>query len=513
MEEKRNISITIKKEWKMIILVVFGIGLFTHGYMFLNNFLSSDAMWNLYADQNIITSGRWFLSIACGLSSYYQLPWVIGCLSLVWISISAIALIDLFSVKRKSIMIAIAGILVTFPALVSTFSYLYTADGYMLAVALVCISVCLLQKYKWGFLPAGILLGFAIGIYQAYLAFAVLLCMALLFLAILDGEKTKVLWTRVGKMISYGGIGLLFYWSMLQILLRIQNLTLTTYQGIDGMGTFSLSEIPSLLQEAYVDFFTFAVRSKIMANNGVVAVAILLLYAMMILIIINQIINVKLYKKPARIVASFLLLALVPLATNIILLISDEAFNHLVMRFHWVLFLIIPLIFVEKYPIKNQKLKEYFASFVILVVGILIFNNALRANIAYFNMNERYEKTYAYCLRLADRMEQTEGYYVGIPVMIIGVVDAKEYPDTDVTNEITDSMIGVNGSIFLYTGEQYQAFFSHYLSIPLNLIDSDEIIRIYDTDAYRELETFPSMKSMKVVDGILYIKTEPKEEE
>lgn len=501
----------IKKEWQIVFLASLIIGLFTHGYMFLNNFPNADVMWNLHADQNMITSGRWLLSLACGISSYYQLPWVIGCLSLIWIAISAILIVEIFKIKSKWICILIAGALVSFPALVSTFSYMYTADGYMLAVSLVCISVYLLKKYKWGFIPAGILLGSALGIYQAYLAFAILLCILLLLIAILDGDKTKDLWVQISKMIAYGLIGIGFYWSMLQVLLKIQGLTLSTYQGINEMGRLSLTEIPSLVFSAYLDFFTFAIRSKILVNNISSLFVIFVFTLFVLFIVIHQGIKVELFKKPLRIFAFLFLLAITPLATNVILLLSKEAFNHLVMRFHWVLFLLVPLILFEKYVpnINNKNSRKYMKYIITIVASIFIFNNVLLANIGYFNMNERYEKTYAYCLRLANRMEETEGYYSGIPVMMIGVVDEEEYPDTDVTKEVTGSMIGVNGSIFLYTGEQYQAFFSHYLNISLNLIEEKEIVRIYKTDAYLELETFPSMNSIKVVDGILYIKTEP----
>ncbi len=508
----------IKQEWKIVIFAVLGIGFVAHGYLFLNNFLSSDAIFNLYADQNIITSGRWFLSVACGISSYYQLPWVIGCLSLIWISISVLAFLEIFSVKRTSTRILIAGVFVTFPALVSTFSYLYTADGYMLAICLVSVSILLLQKHKWGFIPAGIMLGFALGIYQAYLAYAIVLCMAILFLSMISGEKTRILWIQVGKMLAYGSIGLLFYWGMLQILLKIQNLTLSTYQGIDRMTKFSLAEIPIRIQAAYADFFTFAVRSKIMANNGWIAISLVFLYIVTVIFVIKQGVFEKIYKKPGRILACLTMLGILPLASNVILLLSSEAFNHLVMRFHWVMFILLPIVIIDQFgeldSLKKENtnsIKKYVFYALIMATSIIIFNNVLRANIAYYNMNERYEKTYAYCLRLANRMEETEGYYTGIPVMMIGVVDSEEYPDLDITNEVTGSMIGVGGSIFLYTGEQYEAFFAHYLNIPLHIIDPDEIIKRYDSEAYKELETFPSMQSMKVIEGILYIKTEPVE--
>jgi len=509
MKEKRK----MKQEWKVEFFSVIGIGLFAHGYMFLHNFLSADAMWNLYADQNMITSGRWLLGLSCSISSYYQLPWVIGCLSLIWLGISAVAIVELFSIKRTETCILIGGLLVTFPALVSTFSYLYTADGYMLAVCFVCISMLFLQKYKWGFVPAGLLLGGAIGIYQAYLAFAVLLCLALLFIGIFDGKKPKELWIMTGKMLAYGGIGISFYFAMLQLLLKIQGVQLSTYQGINEMGKISFLQIPALIGSAYRDFFSFAVRSKILVNNWVSIIGVFGILILAILVLVQQGKKIQIIKSPGKIIAGIFLLAITPLATNIILLVSNEVNNHLVMRFHWVLFLIFPFILVDRYFVSEKKegIKKIVFLGAVILGGLLIFQNAVHANIGYYNMNERYEKTYAYCVRLANRMEETPGYYTGIPVMMIGVVDEKEYPNTDTTIDITGSMIGVNGSIFLYTGEQYQAFFSHYLGMPLNIIDAERIKKIYDSTAYRELETFPSMQAMKVIDGILYIKTEQSE--
>lgn len=503
----------IKESWKITFLSVIIIGLITHSYMFLNDFLSADAMWSLYFDQNMITSGRWFLTIACGISSYYQLPWVIGLLSLLWIGIAAIFIVETFEVQKKESQILIAGILVTFPALVSTYSYLYTADGYMLAVMLVSASVFILKKYKLGFVPAGIMLGFSIGIYQAYLAFAILLCIGLLFIDLLENKERGFIWKRVRNMCLYGVIGLTFYYVMLQVLLRIQGLTLSGYQGIDTMGTFSVKAIPSMLMSTYTDFINFTLRSKIIGNNILSVIVIVIFLLVTIYLFVKQGLKIRLFKSPGRILACIGLFVVIPIATNVILLISAQAFNHLVMRYHWCLFLMVPIVLYEKFPteINKKTEKKYVKTAILTSSMLLIFNYILIANIAYFNMNERYERTYAYCIRLADRMEQTEGYYSGIPVMMIGVIDEEEYPNMDITVDITGSMIGVNGSIFLYTGEQYEVFFSHYLGIPLNVISSEEIAKIYETDAYKELDTFPSINSMKVVDGVLYIKTEPRE--
>jgi len=44
--------------------------------------------------------------------------------------------------------------------------------------------------------------------------------------------------------------------------------------------------------------------------------------------------------------------------------------------------------------------------------------------------------------------------------------------------------------------------------VTINLVPDEEMERIYKTEEYQALGSFPEPNSMKVVDGILYIKTE-----
>ena len=141
---------------------------------------------------------------------------------------------------------------------------------------------------------------------------------------------------------------------------------------------------------------------------------------------------------------------------------------------------------------------------------MLIFNYALTDNIAYSNLEKKYEKTYAYCVRLLDRIEQTEGYYQGIPIAMIGVVGDEQYPVTDITGTFTGNMIGMGGDSLLYTGANYQAFMKHYLGATLNFMEPEVMNDIYYSEEYMEMDSFPGKNSVRVVDGIMYVKTENK---
>ena len=91
---------------------------------------------------------------------------------------------------------------------------------------------------------------------------------------------------------------------------------------------------------------------------------------------------------------------------------------------------------------------------------------------------------------------------------MIGVVGEDEYPVTDITGEITAGMIGINGDSLLYRADNYKAFMKHYLGATLNFVETERMGDIYYSPEYVEMESFPGESSVKVVDGILYVKTE-----
>lgn len=140
-----------------------------------------DGLSSMYFDQNMITSGRWFLSVACGFSSYFTIPWIIGLIGLLWLALTAVALTELLELADPLVIMAVSGLLVSFPALASTFAYVFTMDGYMMALFLAILAV-LLRKTEKGWLAGAVCLAFSMGIYQAYLPFAILLCVYVILL-------------------------------------------------------------------------------------------------------------------------------------------------------------------------------------------------------------------------------------------------------------------------------------------------------------------------------------------
>ena len=68
----------------------------------------------------------------------------------------------------------------------------------------------------------------------------------------------------------------------------------------------------------------------------------------------------------------------------------------------------------------------------------------------------------------------------------------------------------MSGDYLLYTSENYEAFIKNYLGATLNLVEVETMGQIYYTEDYVAMDSFPGPNSTKVVDGILYVKTENK---
>ena len=138
---------------------------------------------------------------------------------------------------------------------------------------------------------------------------------------------------------------------------------------------------------------------------------------------------------------------------------------------------------------------------------VLIFQFGIVANIIAFNMNERYEKTYAICVRMVDRLEQTEGYETGTKVALLGgVLDASYYPDTDITQGDLVGYFGVSGTMCIGDTAKFAEFSEHYLNVTIKTIPLSEELQIAQTEEFAQMPKFPAEGSIGFIGDVLVIK-------
>lgn len=507
-----TVNETITKLYKKIsssdkaaFVSAFVFGLLVHMPAMLMDVPNHDGLASMYFSQNMITSGRWFLAAVCAASSFYTVPWIIGLIGLLELAIAAVLIKRIFDIENTVSIFLISALLVAFPSLASTFAYVFTLDGYMAGLMLAVLSVYLAKKDHYIF--GGIALAFSLGTYQAYLPFAMLLSICLVWEKMASGEKNAI--KKCLEYVYMGMIGAVLYIVILKVLLAIEGKVLDTYQGIDNLENAGLSGRISVLPHLYKDFVSFTF-SKGFLTGDVCAAAGLVLAICAGVSAICLVIKNGVYKKAWFYFVLLISAVLVPLSANVVLMITPNVKYHLIMRYQWVLFLIVSVVLCDKAVGKLDKAKyaACISWFSALAAFVIVIAYAVTDNIGYTNLQRKYEKTYAYALRLLDRIEQTDGYYQGVPVAIMGVIGDDEFPPSEITEPATSEMIGLTGDYLIYTADNYEAFIKYYMGATLNFVSEEKEAEIYYSDEYIAMESFPGDTSVQMIDGIICVKTE-----
>lgn len=130
--------------------------------------------------------GRFMQLVNIYLRGPMVLPWVIGALSLVWLSIAIYFMVRLFDFKTDIAVYAVVLLLTTNISLTLTnATFIHEADSFMLALLFAVLSVYLFDQFKYGWCVAPCFIVVACGFYQAYLSAAVVLFMLVLIRDIL----------------------------------------------------------------------------------------------------------------------------------------------------------------------------------------------------------------------------------------------------------------------------------------------------------------------------------------
>lgn len=487
----------IKSQWKIAFIATMVIGLLTHIYKFTNLLMNHDSTWNMYSDQNMIGSGRWFLSIACGFSSYFDLPWINGLFSLIFIALTAVIIVEIFNIDKPFSCILIAGILVTFPSVTTTFFYEFTADGYMLAMLLSAIAVYIttLEKRKKLFsVISVILLCLSCGIYQAYISFALMIVVCDFIIKLIDEKlDNKECLKYIGKYMTIFAIALLLYYVVWKVLMKIQGVTPTDYQGINSAGKFNI-DLPATILGIIRSFVGFLVEEGIGAIYSILNIVFVIC---LLVAIISVIISKKVFKRKIHLCLLLLSFCAMPFCICCLSFISSGVIYYAIMFQSFSVIYILLIIVVEKYL--NLKIKNIVA----VLLSAIIFNFSIMANEAYYMMELSNKSNYALGVKLATRVEQ-EMTSEDMKVAFIGKTSIA-------TETIEENKIKIFHllDMELYGGalpNQIINYMEGVLGVDYNWV-SDELKKdLSENEEVKNMPLWPLKGSVKVIDDIVVVK-------
>lgn len=497
----------LTKETKTAFISTFIIGMLVHLYKFTNYLPNHDTMYNFYSDQNVLGSGRWFLSIACGFSSFFDLPWINGLFSVFFISITSTVVIKLFNVSNPVVVILSSALFVTFPSITETFFFEFTADGYMLAMLLSALSIYVLKighnKIRYIALSA-LLLCLSCGIYQAYVSYALALALTYLIWNIFTENydiKTLLKWARnliIAVLFALGS-----YYFIWKLCMLIQNVQPNDYQGISELGNVGLNTIIPSLKNSISALVSFFVEWNVFEHGiNLYGVLNLIFLCLFCFIIIYSIIRTKVYNKKSAFSLILISLICIPFAITIWCFTSTSVSYAPRMLQSIAVVYFLAIILFDRYCQEN--ISNMFAVF----MSIMIINFSISANIAYYYLNIEYEKTYCEAIEIKNMLDtEFEKLNGDACIAIIGNRNAEVSLDrTSQAGHIQLFADGIEKSL-LFNSEHITGYLKNVLYYDKTFVlDSETINQITETDEFKNMSNWPAKDSIKTIDGTVVLK-------
>ncbi len=495
----------ILPQWKVCFWSAVIVGLIAHLYKIVNWLPNWDSLVFRYDAQNMVSMGRWFLPVASAPSSFYDLPWLTGLLSILFHALGAVCICKMFDVKKNITAGLIGAAVVSFPTVTSVMLYNYVADSYALSFLLACLAALFITSEKPKFVLAALLIALSVGTYQAYITVTIMLLLCFLIREVLfKGEKIKTLLIKALKFLLTGTAGMVLYYLLLVILLKVTGTKLLEYQGFDNAASFSNLDILGslyIIKDSFVSYFFDFSNGLNVFNivNCIVLISTSLIY-------LFEVVRNKL--KISKILVLCVGTLLLPIGANVLVFLNSSLDYHNLMKMGFFIFYLFFILEYENLNLKTETLNKLKAWLVVLVTVVLIFNQVVIANISYHKITIAYEKSYGTLIRIADRIEQTEGASECDSILVLGSLEGSEEYSSEISLDMTgttdgyilradDEVVGqsvLTSALNDYCGKDYKFVSGKEKTALLKKIDADS------------LKNWPHKDSVFVTDDVVVIK-------
>ncbi len=496
---------------KLTFISAFVLGLAVHMYALANKLPNHDDIGHVFGSIYGSASGRWLLPAVLKLDGSFSAPWLIGVLSVLLLAVSSCFAVSILRIKSPLGCMLSAAILVSFPTVAATLTYMFSADAYFLSLALACFGAFITIKYRFGFLPGAIAITLSMGIYQSYFGAAVALLAVSLMLETLDGKLAiKGLLLNALKYLAALALGVIFYFAAVKLTVPAGGLS--DYMGISNMGKLSIAQIPQLIFNAYYEFYGFFIKNLTGAHTGLLKYAFALCIPAALALAVYSIRKRRL--SGGRIVFFTLLLLSFPMVCNVIFLMAPQGPIHMLMLYPMAYSLVVPIAFWEYSACAGGDTHKVWETGRVLCCWIIAATVALTAysyciytNSAYLKMSLSYEQAYAYSNRLLGAIEGAEGYNENIPVILVGdAFGDVQFPASPELDEIM--LTGVADMDEIVNGYTYGYFLRRFLGASNIVYDTKTEMaqKLSKNEVVEQMPVYPAAGSVIKLDGYIVVR-------
>lgn len=495
----------MKHTWKVAFFSAFILFLLIHFYKITNYLPNHDTLYNFYSTQNVVGSGRWFLQYACGISSYFDLPWFNGLLCAVYLGLTTVCIVELLNIQNPVLIVLTAAILAGTPSTTETLFFGYTADGYLLGLAMGALSACLsckegkLSRYA----ASTVLLCLSCGIYQSCVSFAAMCCICYLVLQLLNRElSVKDAWHWIGRHVLIYAVAMACYYGIWKLMMHFEGISATSYQGIDSLGKISIATIIQSCIQSVSNLLLFFVEWNILEHPISTYAALNLVFLLcFVIVVVTALIRSRIYRSGSRLVLILVCLAASVPVLSIWAFLSPGVVYRPMMLHGICLYYVLAMILFDKW------IPARFSTAFAALVMVIVFNFSIMANISYFWMNKCYEKTFYRGSELMHTIvsHQRNGQSIDT-VAFIGNRQDEVYSDDSLFTQKVHVLSACLEEDLLYDHIHTYLFLKNSYDLEIACASDAQLEKLEALDQVRQMPIWPAEGSSQVIDGVLVVR-------
>lgn len=488
------------------------LGLGTHLYMFANKLPNHDDMGHMFGTAYGTQSGRWFLPVVLQWNGGFSMPWLTGAASILCLAVVACLVVSLLRIRSTPGCVTAAALLVSFPSVAATFSYMFTADAYCFGTLLAALGAWTAVRFRrWG-VPLGIVcITLSMGIYQSYFPLAAGLMVGALFFETLDGETTfRRLILRGLRLAAVLAVSMAAYLIVVRITTRETGLV--DYMGISTMGQLSLSQLPVLIARCYWEFWALFRQNGYGFHLDCIRTLCVLTALAAIALLVLVLRRRKL--GGLRTALAVVLVILYPLAANLIRIMTAGGRVHSLMIYGMVLLPVAPVAMadyavrcVEWPPLSGRTARAALSWVILGSMALTAWSYMIYDNEAYLKLQLTFEQTTAYSNRLLSAVETCEDYEQGLPVVLVGssTTTGDLYPSPILNTVQLTGVLDLSAMRTSYTYAHFLRYFLGYTGA-VCLDGSKEAETLADTEEVQAMPVYPNDGSVRRVGDYMVVK-------
>ncbi len=504
------------------ICLVSGIisGLITHFYMLTHKIPNWDDISQINGIGLTSEIGRWMLEPLWSIARKASNPAINGVLFIFFISISACLIVSSCKIETTTASILIPAVMITFPSVTGILYFMFTAHIYAIGILLFCLSSFLIQKYKYGFVPAGIGIIMALAIYQPFVSFAISLMILMLVMEALKGQDFKLLVKRGGVYASTLAFSTFLYIIISRVFFL--NVEKEKYGGVDEMGQMAIVDIPKNFGRVYKRVLEYFITKPFAyVTEGMRLLNISACFLVVVLFIMC-VAKLKLWRKKLEMAFMCLMLFLLPFAIGFVYFMAPDApFSSLMLYAYTMLYILVIALAENVFASNNyrekmtNRVENTFQVIGVItttvVIVLIVYGNYLLDAQAYFRSSIAVERVTNYYNRIISRVEGMDEYQVGDRVAILGEfyyktnpapVEIRLFEDDERYREL-DGVVLENG---LITSGVRNNFIRTYLGFDPGRVSDEERKALMKTESYKKMQTYPKEGSVYKIGDIWVVK-------